>query len=385
MNVGTTYRVRHRREAPLGLPDLQEAAGTAENLPLDDLLKATLDDFVAGFSEQVAIVDERWIILSVNDAWKRMIRVTGYPELVPGTDYQRFLETFASKGHENATAVLRGLRAIDSGETDSFDFIYAGVDEWEGRTLQLRIHRLHFQGRVVATITRQDVTAAAELVRVRQDCTAAILKSEAQARRRLTRELHDSTAQLLASIGLLLPPLKGKATLHGVELVEEIEDLLTQATRDIRSMSYLAHVPDVVEIGIVQALEALAAGYGRRAQLDVSFQVLGTRTRLPKATKIALYRIAQEALSNVYRHARATNVRMSLVYRRSVIHLVIADDGIGLSGKSLDTGSGIGGMRSRLAEMGNRLSVRHLNPGTAIVASVRTAKGRAKRVALLSA
>lgn len=388
MDAGTTYRTPPWRKVPLLLPKLRKVARTANNNLLDDLLKGTLDAFVAGLSEQVAVVDERWIILSVNDAWKQMVRIAGYPELVPGTDYRGFLRTFASKGHKNAAAVLSGLRAIDAGKTDSFELTYAGVDEWEGRTLQLRIHRLHFQARVITTITRQDITDSVELGRVRKDCTAAILKSEAEARRRLTRELHDSTAQLLVSIGLLLPMLKNKATADGVEVVEEIQDLLAQAMRDIRSMSYLAHAPDVIEIGIVQALEVLAAGYGRRTQLDVHFQVLGTRARLPKAIKIALYRIAQEALSNVYRHARATRVRMSLVFRKSVVHLVIADNGVGVSHHMLagaeTKGGGLNGIRSRLAEIEGRLSVRCLSPGMAIVATVPRTSCRAKRIAQCS-
>ena len=304
-----------------------------------------------------------------------MVRVAGYPELVPGTDYKGFLQTFATKGHENAIAVLAGVGAIDRGEADSFELTYAGVDQWEGRSLRLRIHRLCIQGHVVATVARQDVTDNVQVERVRLDCTAAILRSETEARQRLTRELHDSTAQLLTSAGLLLTTLKQKETpSESADIVDDVQGLLSQATREVRSMSYLAHAPDVCEIGIVEALEALAAGLGRRVQLDISFQCLGTRTRLNPAMKTTVYRIAQEALSNVYRHAQASQVKMSLVFRTSMIHLVVADDGIGISDETLAgrgaAGVGIRGMRARLAEIGGRLSVRRLHPGTAIVCSV---------------
>ena len=342
---------------------------------VDDLVPGALDDLVAGFCEQVAIVDQNWIIVSVNDAWKQMVRVAGHPELVPGIDYRDFLQTFATKGHQNAIAVLAGLQAIDKGETDLFEFTYAGVDEWEGRTLQLRIHQLRLNGHVVATLARRDVTDSATLGRVRQDCAAEILSSEARARQRLTRELHDSTAQLLTSIGLLLATLKRKTTsCDSADLVDEIQGLLTQATQEIRSMAYLAYAPDVGEIGIVGALDALAAGFGRRAQLDISFQVLGTRKRLNSAMKTAVYRIAQEALSNVYRHAHANHVEMTLIFRRSAVHLVVGDDGVGVSDETLagrgSLGVGICGMRSRLVDVGGRLSVRRLHQGTAIVASI---------------
>lgn len=377
MNVSTTSRPQARggRWSPLRRIETPGAGGGDLHVP--GLLIKTLDDFVAGFGEQVAIVDDKWTILSVNDAWKRMIKVGGYPELVPGTGYKDFLKTFAKRGHENAKKVLSGIRSIDDGETDSFGFTYDGVDEWQGRKLHLRIHRLCIQGQVVATITREDLTDTCELGRLRQDCTAAILKSEAEARRRLTRELHDSTAQLLTSIGLLVATLKQKTKAHScIGIMEEIQDLVVQATTEVRSISYLAHTPDVIEVGLVQSLEALAGGFGRRAQLEVSFRVTGKRYRLAPTAKTALYRIAQEALSNVHRHARARKVQMSLIFGKSFIHLVVADDGRGISDETLagtgTAGVGVHGMRARLAEMGGRLSFRRLHPGTAVVASVRT-------------
>ena len=375
VNVQTTSRPQVRGDQR-SRPRRIQIPGPGSNPHFPDLLIKTLDDFVAGFGEQVAIVDDKWTILSVNDAWKQMVKVGGYPELVPGTDYKDFLKTFATRGHENAKKVLSGIRAIDDGETASFGFTYDGVDEWQGRKLHLRIHRLCIQGRAVATITRQDLTDSCELGRLRQDCTAAVLKGEAEARKRFTRELHDSTAQLLTSIGLLVATLKQKTKAHSrIGIMEEIQDLLMQATTEVRSISYLAHTPDVIEVGLVQSLEALAAGFGRRAQLDVSFRVLGARTRLTPAAKTAVYRIAQEALSNVHRHARARKVQMSLVFRRTLTHLVVADDGIGVSDETLagmgTAGVGIHGMRARLAEMGGRLSLRRLHDGTAVVASVR--------------
>lgn len=339
-----------------------------------DLVPGAFDEFVAGFNEQVAIVDENWTIISVNEAWKQMV-VAGYPELVPGTDYRDFLETFVARGHENAAAVLAGVRAIDRGEVDSFEFTYPGVDQWEGRALRLRIHRFRFQGRIVATIARQDVTDSMEVDRVRQDCTAAILNSETEARQRLTRELHDSTAQLLTSIGLLLTALKQKTTSPDTAvLVDESQGLLSQATQEIRCMSYLADAPDIVRIGIVQALEGLGAGFARRAKLAFSFRIVGTRTQLRPATKTTVYRIAQEALSNVHRHADAKHLAMSLVFRKAAVHLVVTDDGIGISSKTLagngSAGVGMRGMRCRLSAIGGRLSVRRLRPGTAVVASI---------------
>jgi signal transduction histidine kinase len=344
---------------------------------VDPVRTQKLNQLVRGFSEQVAIVDEDWTIVAVNDAWKQMVKVAGYPELSPGTDYRLFLKTFAEKGHANAIAVLRGVNAIDHGESDFFQLNYAGVDEWQGRMLQFRINRVHVDGCALATITRYDITDTIELKRLREDFSSSIIQCQAEERGRMARELHDSTTQLLTSVGLLLrtlqhDPLSPKAP----GLIEEMQGFLSQAQQEIRSISYLAHAPAIHEMGFLRAVEALSQGFGRRAQLDVTFEVHGTPTPLSSTAENALYRVAQEALSNIHRHAQATHVRIAVAFRKSVTHFVIIDDGIGISheifGGRGAAGVGLTGMRLRLSEIGGRLSVCRLSPGTAVIASIQS-------------
>jgi len=94
--------------------------------------------------------------------------------------------------------------------------------------------------------------------------------------------------------------------------------------------------------------------------------------------ELAVYRVVQEALSNVYRHARAGSVWIYLGSRESMTHLVVADDGIGISADTLagrgNIGVGLSGMRSRLAQIGGRLTVRRLALGTAVIASLPSAR-----------
>jgi signal transduction histidine kinase len=334
----------------------------------------SLDELVRGFSEQVAIADENWTVIAVNEAWKSMIGVAGYPQLTCGTNYRDFLETFAGRGHENAVAVMRGVDAIDAGEATSFQLTYAGVDSWEGRTLQLRVNRLHINGRTLATITRQDITDSAELCRLRETFNSSLLESQAEARRGLAREFHDSTAQLLTSAGLLLCTLKQKSpTTDSIDVVEEVQELVSEAQQEIRSISYLAHPPALDEVSLEEALKALAEGFGRRTGLPIFFERLGPAADLADTSKNTLYRIAQEALSNVHRHASAESAHVCLCVRKTMAHLIVSDDGVGLSPEMLAgarrDGVGLAGMRSRLAEIGGRLSIRALEPGTAICTS----------------
>ena len=192
---------------------------------------------------------------------------------------------------------------------------------------------------------------------------------------RLGRELHDSTAQLLTSIGLLLGLLEHRSPNQETSsLVEELQDLVREAQQEIRSISYLAHPPALQKLGLTGALKSLVEGFARRAGLDASFEVHGEALPVGQAAEGMIYRMAQEALSNVHRHAHAARVSLLLCFRRTTAHLVIADDGVGISPDIIEgaggAGVGLASMRERLAEVAGRMSVRRLSPGTAIVASV---------------
>ena len=344
-----------------------------------------LNQLAEGFNEQVAIVDEHWTILAVNGAWRHMIHVAGYPELTPGTNYRDFLETFVAAGHQNAIAVSNGIKAMEAGAMNRFELTYDGIGEWEGRTLQLRINRLCMAGRKLATIARQDVTDSTELGRLRERFSSSVLECQAAERRRFGRELHDSTAQLLTSAGLLLFTLKGKSlSADSLEVVDELQDLLSEVRQEVRSIAYLSHPPALDELSLANAIKMLVNGYARRTGLKVSFQRRGRPNCLTQVAESALYRTAQEALANVHQHARAEHVRVSLNFTKAAAHLVLIDDGVGVPRSTLvglgQSGVGLPGMRSRLTEIGGRLSVRRLKRGTAICASVpvRTARPRAR-------
>ena len=110
----------------------------------------------------------------------------------------------------------------------------------------------------------------------------------------------------------------------------------------------------------------------------MSMQVVGSHaTEWPEAGA-ALYRIVQEGLSNILRHAHATTASVSVIVRGNMTHVVIRDDGRGIS-RAAEPGVGLSGMRVRLAELGGRLTVRSLFPGTAIIASLAT--GTCRRLA----
>jgi signal transduction histidine kinase len=200
------------------------------------------------------------------------------------------------------------------------------------------------------------------------------LKIQEDERLRLGRELHDSTGQLLLALRLNVAQLKRSHGTDGEDdLLSEIEDTASQIDREIRSFAFLHYPAEIERDGLADTLRSLSCGFAARTGLKVNFVDLSDRIVGSSLTAIALLRVAQEALMNVHRHARAMHVRVSLAWRRGLLELVIRDDGVGIPDAG-DIGSshGVGmvGMRHRVERMGGNFAVKRMKHGTKLVASV---------------
>lgn len=333
--------------------------------------------FISGFQqlidalpEQIGLVDEHWVLIAINQAWSKTAALYGYDALRPGTNYFEFCKERADEGHNAARPAVEGIKQIDAGLCDTCHYLYDGNDRWEGRTFQLTINRLQIEGRTFAIVTRSDVSELVRLRRLREGFAQSMIEGQAEERRRVARDVHDSTLQLLASLGLGLGRLKRtRKSKQTLDIVDELERLLSETLREIRSISFLAHPPILEEVGLREALKALTAGFERRTGLTTSFRIDGTADGIWRPGEAAIYRIIQEALSNIYRHARATKVDVGVFVRRSMAHVVVLDNGIGIS-PFVHHGVGLPGMRERLVDLGGRLAVKNRSPGTIIIASV---------------
>ncbi len=336
---------------------------------------ATMQQLIDDVPEEVALLDDTANFLAVNRAWRRAVEVHGQLDALPGHNYRDVCASRAAEGYQPAIEALTGLNEIVSGKRESWQLVYNGGDRWHGRDYQISAHRISVGGERMITVTRQDLTEIHELRRDRMELAHTVVEGQAVERQRLARELHDSTSQLLAAMGLVLGRLKHDSPeSEATGLVEEMQDLLKEVHQEIRSVSYLAHPPPLKKLGLVSALKLLVEGFGRRAGLESSFDVEGEAVPMSAAAESAIYRLAQEAMSNVHRHAHATEMRLQMMFRKGATHVVIADNGIGISPETLAgrTGEGVGlpSMRSRLSEMGGRLIVRRLASGTAIMGTL---------------
>lgn len=328
----------------------------------------TFQQIIDGLSEQIALVDEDWIILAVNPAWTRTANLYDYDELTPGANYLAFCEEVAARGHAPAGIAAKGIRDMKQSGEPSFGFVYHGSDRWEGFAFQLCVKRIEVAGRTMYTVTRYDVSELVHLRQMREDFSHSLIEHQDEERRRMARDVHDSTMQQLASLGLSLGQIKRSKGLKArTDIVDEMEDLLEQIQRELRAVAFLAHPPMVSELGLARALHQLAGGFGRRSGLHIKVDV--DEVSLSPASEVAIYRVVQEALSNVHRHAQATDVAIGFHQRRSILHVTIADNGVGMPEK-LRIGVGLSSLRERIEEIGGRLMIRAGKPGTILMASV---------------
>ena len=193
-----------------------------------------------------------------------------------------------------------------------------------------------------------------------------------QERRRLARELHDNTAQLLVGIGINLSVANDSAGAlepRARRSLAESRTLVDQCQREIRTVSYLLHPPELDALGLQSALASYVGGFVGRSGIQVDLDVAPDLGRLPQEVETALFRVVQEALSNIHRHSASRTARIRLVRGPSDLALEISDAGCGML-RGATPGVGIASMRERVRQLGGRLDIASAYGGTTVGAVI---------------
>jgi signal transduction histidine kinase len=209
--------------------------------------------------------------------------------------------------------------------------------------------------------------------RVGRDALARVVAAQELERRRLARELHDETGQALTSILLGLKPLEQTASTDADRAaVASLRELVVSTLRDVRRLAVELRPSALDDFGLSTAVERLADTFRDSTGIRVDVEAYLGDPRLPMAVETALYRIVQEALANVVKHAGATHVSILLTRRQASVTAVVEDDGKGFDADEVGGDAlGIVGMRERVGLVGGRLVVESAEgSGTTIVAEV---------------
>jgi signal transduction histidine kinase len=208
--------------------------------------------------------------------------------------------------------------------------------------------------------------------RVARDALRRVVEAQELERRRLARELHDETGQALTSVLLGLKGCDEAKSLDDVRAVSaHVRELVVQTLQDVRRLAVELRPKALDDFGLVAALERLTAGFAEQTGVAVELESRLADARLPSEVETALYRIVQEALTNVVKHAQAEHVSIVLMPKDSSVAAVIEDDGRGFSPDGDGEGLGLVGMRERVALVEGRLEIESAEgAGTTIVVEV---------------
>lgn len=271
------------------------------------------------------------------------------------------------------------LAAREGGST--FEWVHKRADTGESFPAEVDLSSLSTDGTILALAIVHDVTvrkrAEAELRRV----SAELLRLQDEERRRIGRDLHDSTGQSLAALEIELAQLEQEASKlspAGREQLEQCVRLARQCSDEIRTASYLLHPPLLDELGLSSALRWLADGMRARGGLEVRLDVPERLEGIAPEEELALFRVAQEALTNVHRHSSSPWVAIRLRAEPASVVLEIEDAGRGIpAAQPGDTessgrfaGVGVAGMRERISQLGGTFTVESTAGGTLVRACV---------------
>ncbi|GIU93908.1 MAG: histidine kinase [Gaiellaceae bacterium] len=222
------------------------------------------------------------------------------------------------------------------------------------------------------SLAQRAAIAVALSQRVSRDAVRRVVEAQELERRRLARELHDETGQALTSILLGLKSLEQSIeSPEGRGAVTELREIVVTTLQNVRRLAVELRPAALDDFGLGPALERLVDTYRTQAEIQIDLELRLPAERLPAEVETTLYRIVQEALTNVTKHARAERVSVLLTGKGKAVIVVIEDDGVGFDPEEPGAGLGLAGMRERLALVGGRLRLETApGRGTTIAAEV---------------
>jgi PAS domain S-box-containing protein len=225
--------------------------------------------------------------------------------------------------------------------------------------------------------------SAVELERLVDERTAALRRLSSRLmtmqddeRRRIARELHDGLGQEMVALKMMLTAFTRQGPDSLKERVTEAMAVIDRATQQTRSLSHLLHPPLLDEVGLMSALRWYLEGLTRRSGIETFLEMDPVDyPRLSLELETAIFRIIQEALTNVFRHSGARNAWINLTQRDGLVVVKVRDDGKGVVDGIVEmrggnTGVGIGGMSERAKEFGGQMRVSNAHPGTVVEVTI---------------
>ena len=212
-----------------------------------------------------------------------------------------------------------------------------------------------------------------------RDLSWRLLRTQDDERRHIARELHDSAGQTLAAMAISLDQTVQDAAPAAPSIakrLEEVQSMVQQLTREIRTTSYLLHPPLLDESGLSSALKLYVQGLTERSGIAVTLDISEQLRRLPSDMELAIFRVVQECLTNIHRHSGSKTATIRIRMEAGDVCVEISDEGKGIAPERLSEiqsgGSGVGirGIQERLRHFGGTMSIESNGSGTRVLANI---------------
>jgi signal transduction histidine kinase len=246
-------------------------------------------------------------------------------------------------------------------------------------TLQQAKHQLEERVRERTRELEDRIVREENAERALRDLSVRLLRAQDEERRRIARELHDSTGQSLAALAMILSEIGMKVGSDPAlsRQIDESEKITRTVSDELRTTSYLLHPPLLDEVGLKAGLRWYIEGFKARSKIGVILNIPESLERLPTDLELMIFRVVQECLTNVHRHSESPSVEISLCNSNEKLTLEIRDHGKGipadrlvaLTGSGL-VGVGLRGMRERVKAFGGELEISSDTRGTTVRATI---------------
>ncbi len=268
---------------------------------------------------------------------------------------------------ELANAALQREIAVREGAEKELRRAHDELDERvQARTVELTTANV---------LLRQEIAGHERAEDSLRELTGRLFYLRDEEQRRLARELHDGATQTLIALAMNLAFIQDAIPSNDSSaktLVSDSARLLKQCTEELRTISYLLHPPLLSDLGLSSALQDFTEGFAARSGINVTLNIDPALGRFRQQLELTVFRVVQEALSNVHRHAQSRTAAISLEQHSTFLHLEISDAGRGIppevlaSTNSKLAGLGIAGMRERVRLLGGQLEIHSGTTGTKI-------------------
>lgn len=241
------------------------------------------------------------------------------------------------------------------------------------RRTQAKLNAAHDEMEIAVKERTAELAEANEKLR---ELTGSLMHLQDEERRRFARDLHDSVGQLLAVISMNLSSFEREnLPPDAARLLRESQDLVDEISKQIRTISHLLHPPLLDEAGLGTALRIYVDGFSQRGKAVARLEVPDDLPRLARDLEISIFRIVQESLTNIHKHAEAKSVIISISTANGAIALKIVDDGKGLPADHA-YGVGLRGMEERVRQLRGSFRISSNSNGTTVTVSMPVTENR---------